>query len=382
MFDALRFHFLRQQGKVASLASSFEKVIWYLRSGLREKIPPITHQHDGYFTNISQRTYIFVSAGAYSSPFQFRNLLYLLDALECEDPRDKIYGTRTLVDWPGGSIPLPNYSKDSFVLAKEMVDILHVERPSQSSTWYATSLIHMVSLLAQSLITSQDHAVLREGIQSRREPPELRADFACRHGQQRVGDIRWTGVQIIGHFTVKRYERYSKLQWSHEGSHRLPLFVPKQTCSDDWIVISLEPYRDVHTELDDGERRRVRNEEEEFVYRNRGFVLRASRDGSHYQILGPAYRSISCPLWKIPSTHWKWFIFWWDSEDLLIHDLGFREYDSPINMDEQAEVVFAGQFSRFEGASYAKGPFSAEEIKEKLDNDPDTSLLEPERPVS
>lgn len=109
-----------------------------------------------------------------------------------------------------------------------------------------------------------------------------------------------------------------------------------------------------------------------------GFVLRASTSSSRYQIIGPVYQTRVFPGRGIPARRWKWFIFWWDAEDLLVHDWRISQYDDKKGMDEQADLCFGSRFSLAEETSYAIGPFSTDEIRAKLKNDPDTSLLEPE----
>jgi hypothetical protein len=39
----------------------------------------------------------------------------------CAEPKDKIYGVLSLIDWGDKVAPVPNYAKDAFQLAVEVL---------------------------------------------------------------------------------------------------------------------------------------------------------------------------------------------------------------------------------------------------------------------
>lgn len=54
-----------------------------------------------------------------------RRLAEVLDAMrhfQCADVRDELYGVLSLVDWHGSPVPIPDYSKDSFEIAVEILN--------------------------------------------------------------------------------------------------------------------------------------------------------------------------------------------------------------------------------------------------------------------
>ena len=58
----------------------------------------------------------------------FSEALELFSSLQCQDPRDKIYGTLGLIDWEHASPIEPDYSKSRYDLAAECLYRLHAQK--------------------------------------------------------------------------------------------------------------------------------------------------------------------------------------------------------------------------------------------------------------
>jgi hypothetical protein len=66
-----------------------------------------------------------------------------MNSFNCADLRDKIYGALSLINWGNNPVPIPDFNKDSFQLATEIIAIffLHNQlvmkhkffRPSEKS---------------------------------------------------------------------------------------------------------------------------------------------------------------------------------------------------------------------------------------------------------
>lgn len=58
----------------------------------------------------------------------FESLMTIVPRLQCEDPRDRFYGTRAVIDWKGMQPIEPDYNRDRFELALEVLQRLGVSR--------------------------------------------------------------------------------------------------------------------------------------------------------------------------------------------------------------------------------------------------------------
>lgn len=62
---------------------------------------------------------------------RIETIVQLRYGLECQDPRDKVYGALALIDWEGLAPVTPDYAKSPYDLAKEM----HLDRLPASTAW-------------------------------------------------------------------------------------------------------------------------------------------------------------------------------------------------------------------------------------------------------
>ncbi|OAK95224.1 hypothetical protein IQ06DRAFT_65561 [Phaeosphaeriaceae sp. SRC1lsM3a] len=366
--------------KSVSVAFQSERIFWRLRSWFHRSDPPIEcdyHTSDnGELRNLAmtQRKYLFLGAKPHPRRVHLRQLLKHLLLLECEDPRDRIYGIRSLIAWSRDKAPIPDYNKDAFLLATEVVESLHCDKPSQNFYWHQTSMTYLIRDLSRALFVSCNSAAFESALHCRRRDAKVRDESLARIPIRRVGDIRWVGMKACDLFHMTPRESYMELCLLDDNEGRPSFFAPKDTQPDDYILTCEPSYKWSNPTVEYYEDQILR----QVPFKDRVLVLRASYNSDRYHVLGAAYETTPLDDIFVERIDWKHFIIWWDAEDLLVHDWRVAQYDMNKGMDRQVDVCFGGRFSAFEGSTYAMGPFEPEVIKAKLDTDPDIAFLEPE----
>lgn len=97
----------------------------------------VLHPREGQSSQPSR----FERAGEEDSVHQTRHteslqvMMIVVSKLLCEDPRDRVYGTRALVDWRGMQPIEPDYNRDRFELALDVLQ--RIDEPRSLSTWFS-----------------------------------------------------------------------------------------------------------------------------------------------------------------------------------------------------------------------------------------------------
>jgi hypothetical protein len=84
-------------------------------------------------------------------PLPLEEVLIFIQDFECFDVRDRLYGVSSLVDWysfDGGDVPAPDYSKDPFSLAVEILQryVLQCELLVTPIHWLADELLKVFKI--------------------------------------------------------------------------------------------------------------------------------------------------------------------------------------------------------------------------------------------
>jgi hypothetical protein len=120
-----------------------------------------------------------------SAPFIDRG--YSIHQFECTDPRDKLYGVLAMVDWAGVSALVPNYEKDVFDVAVEVIARKEVSTNDYVLVWAhrLTSIfdLHPTDVSIQTRLRARDDATTV----SERSAP--------------IWDGNWQGVKILSRST-------------------------------------------------------------------------------------------------------------------------------------------------------------------------------------
>ncbi|CAO2655102.1 Nn.00g101660.m01.CDS01 [Neocucurbitaria sp. VM-36] len=225
------------------------------------------------------------------------HVLSIIGDFQCADARDKLYGILSLVDWQGGPVPLPNYSKNNFEVASEVLGVLltretgRSEPPALSWASYLWSLFDVPSAKEALLSAIRVRSNLLVEAQGKEASSSAPARYA---------DDSWEGVQI---------------------SPSLDSNDPN--CTEDWESYS----------------------------RNHGLIIRGPNNG-RYSLVGLTSRLNSNKKGLFSTWMPSSFTAWWHLEDLLI--CGWSEGDVLFVDEVYDKVPGLAKFGicAFEGSSY------------------------------
>jgi hypothetical protein len=218
-----------------------------------------------------------------------------MEGFQCTDPRDKLYGILSLVDWGQESRPVPDYSKDSFEVAADALCI--IVKTQRSSPWWL-----YVILLCQIFEITPETTSLRRAIEIRSGP----SGKASRSEDARLvqASSGWKYIQIGNHpgtsvsqtddgtpyLGLEQCQNFSKL-WT--GQETVVACVPLDTRAGDRFV------------YDDDLGGRIRG----------GVIARASEEGE-YSIIGP---TVSWSKNKLQDyADLRYLTAHWNIEDILV----------------------------------------------------------------
>jgi hypothetical protein len=121
--------------------------LWQLHAALSlwEKLPRMmlrcSHADLGDFPDQLLRTWFLLQAGVNRwNKGLLWNVMLDISSLQCEDPRDRVYGTLAVIDWEGTQPVEPDYSIDRFDLAVEVLRKLNRSSNFSFRLWEASDV--------------------------------------------------------------------------------------------------------------------------------------------------------------------------------------------------------------------------------------------------
>jgi hypothetical protein len=325
-----------------------------------------------YWETKAQRGSLSAGAAPDMRPTNLPRLLPFMADFQCEDPRDKIYGIRSLIDWRGHAAPFPDYSKDVFGLAVEITGIIHTQLRWQlvHNGWAERSMLMLAGHLREMLSLSNEQPLLQEAIRLRRGPTPGQIQprrLPEQHPQPRQGDILWWGSRLGDYNKLKHCGTYVEIRGRR---NKIVGFAPQDTQPGDWFLTCEDEVSSMGNSSWFWEYRRFAKQ---YIH-SPGLILRVAPDGQ-CSIIGPIFRPIGYrkPA-KLPDP--KFFVFWWDPEDLLVLEWRYSQYDCFNEVAAQADNCFGLRVSINPDSTLVKGPFHPEDIRKELKKDPTQVFLE------
>lgn len=94
-------------------------------------------------------------------------MIHVIQNLQCEDPRDRVFGTLAMIDWWGNKPIQPDYNKDPFDLALEVLQAIEIKplTTAGESGWNVSEATMVASLME---LRDQPSSRLVDEIQTRR----------------------------------------------------------------------------------------------------------------------------------------------------------------------------------------------------------------------
>jgi hypothetical protein len=289
-----------------------------------------------------------------------RRLAEVLDAMQhfhCADVRDRLYGVLSLVDWRGTPIPTPNYDKDRFEVA---VEILQRYLDERECAPFSEAVVDWAHQLWQVFdISSQDKA-LQKAVRVRCllsiVPQAIRSSCALQKvhikndlqtsytslsrpslyltGQRRtpskleMANI-WYGMRLhladtstkASSSTQTRYLCYTapaasgRLGKILDQHGHLFAYAPRNTRVDDWILRNSKPSKTKRVPI--------------------AIIVRPSKS-KEYSIVGQACIENEYPTEFARLLDFKHYQPHWDPEDLL---LLYWSYTSRVSSSQSQETI-------------------------------------------
>lgn len=103
--------------------------------------------------------------------------------LECAEPRDKVYGIISMIEWGDVAAPLPNYTQSDFKVAIEFLEAI---AKLQKTREHDESLWHCIIIVIKMLNLDIGSRGLDDALQARRGPPH---DFTTKPAEVRGEDF-------------------------------------------------------------------------------------------------------------------------------------------------------------------------------------------------
>lgn len=253
----------------------------------------------------------------------FHKLLFYVQA-DCSDPRDRLYGVLSVVDWPHTQKPEVNYEKDRYEVALDATRLLRVENPDTTR-----------ELCRIFQVTGEEASLRRTpGQWSSTSLPTVRS--RGRNSDRMFRDLHgWTGFKIggtlnaIGHFNTygRQFECILSLQENEgscvlkveDGQEVMLMRGPLDTRKGDWLIFQ-------------------RNAVEQDL----ALIIRRSRSNIH-RLVGHVFVRECNHLLKRLRVHcsgYPSFLPCWTPEDVLLSGWTAHQLDSDnITQDQVSELV-------------------------------------------
>jgi len=166
---------------------------WILQRCILDNIPLYDFWQPlclGFFNSVPHRGCLRLSASARKP--SLGEVLLMLNCFNCVDARDNLYGILSLVGWPDGQRPIPDYTKDNFEVAKHVLSLW-------THGGIYTTLQYQCSLLSKLFDVTLELASFRDAI-ALRSSTAPQTDLGLQGNQySEIAKVKtaWRGIQIV-----------------------------------------------------------------------------------------------------------------------------------------------------------------------------------------
>ena len=254
--------------------------------------------------------------------------------LECTDPRDRLYGVLSLVNWPDQQKPEADYQKDYFQVAADVFEYFPKSWNNENACYGALALCRAFQALALRSNTSRPNRN-----SNRDDASDLVRD-----------DCEWQGLQISDVVTSFKSS-------SHSGDERLRVYLSTQK-GGGWSVLEL--HRNSETMIFPAPLG-TRNGDwlvfESSVLGERGFlglIVRISESGA-YTVVGQVYvrefdyMTFKMLLMDVANVS---FAGHWHPEDLLLLGWSISKVTSGESTAHEISEFVNRRICAWDGSSY------------------------------
>tara|TARA_R110002003_G_scaffold502_6_gene20089 strand:+ start:3620 stop:5680 length:2061 start_codon:yes stop_codon:yes gene_type:complete len=281
-----------------------------------------------------------LATGAWG-PLRLAEVLDAMQHFECADARDRLYGILSLIDWSGSSVPVPDYDKDCFEVAVEVLRrflTVNACAPTRGSS------IEWAARLCEMFHVSLEQSALRDALRTRIDDRETLAtifeqyrrtgvDAVEVHQQRpfhlgdhgwRRGATTWLRPEELGVYDSHWYG--VRLQSAQDVKQRSSIPEVTYLCcvkarTDDSITVIVDEHRRVFAyaprETQPGDIYLQSRRTALFRLEPLAVILRNVTDGC-YKVVGQAFLSYKCSPWACLTLRCEIFRPRWHPEDLIL----------------------------------------------------------------
>ncbi|KAH7085500.1 heterokaryon incompatibility protein-domain-containing protein [Paraphoma chrysanthemicola] len=317
-----------------------------------------------YIDRQAQRSSLATGAGIVTGPKKLPQLLEFMEDFHCEDPRDRIYGIRSLIDWQGQAAPFPDYGKDAFSLAVEVMGV--IKALPEWGLGITTNGFNQARRLRRCLAFSTENSLLQDAIRRRRPGLICQYRMPKSYPGPNQGEFLWCGETLGRNYKLEDRDTHVQIR---SRQNEIVALGPKDTQLGDWFLTNdVSPQMASHITL-----LGYKFYAKQYPW-SPGLVIRVARNGV-CSIIGPAF----CPLsWAVyvKLQDPKIFVFWWDSEDILVLEWRYSQYDKHEEVAKQRDNCFGLRATVSPESTMVKGPFEPQEIQAEISKGAERMFLE------
>ncbi|KAH8725749.1 heterokaryon incompatibility protein-domain-containing protein [Phaeosphaeriaceae sp. PMI808] len=193
-----------------------------------------------------QRGCLALASGA-QGPRRLSEVLDAMQHFHCADVRDKLYGVLSLVDWIGTSIPTPDYNKDPFQVAIEVLG--RYLREKNCAPVYGED-IEWAGRLCEVFNISLKQMALYEAIRVRCLPSDIPGTISALRSGSEIDNINRNTPQLVPLSISTDIRHQKRIEKRSYGSSVSALSLMgrrerKSRLKDTWYGIRLHAENDV-----------------------------------------------------------------------------------------------------------------------------------------
>lgn len=180
-------------------------------------------------------------------PIPLSSALRHVRSLKCADPRDKVYGILSVVDWSNTTPICPDYTKDRMDIATEVIKATRICQDLPQVDWVVRSL---------DLIDHTSHR-LGEAVQKRRLSPEHLVNTGQEYDRTwdffqgwhlAYEDGKWVLSHSQSHdkapISIRPWQEYLSSRETSTEDNQHTVILPPVTKAGDWLLIQY-PFQDL-----------------------------------------------------------------------------------------------------------------------------------------
>ena len=283
--------------------------------------------HEGFLNIEAQRGCLGLATG-FRGRRRLREVLDAMQKFQCTDVRDRLFGVLALIEWGSGEPAVPDYSKDNYEVAIQVLR-LHLQNP-ESNPVSGLAVVDWARMLCEIFQVNIEARAVQQAIAVRHGSQFFSNKFWSIHDRKVEPDSpskfreKWYGIQLCYNTIIGRetsipgdlpdpYLCCSTHESTHEFDFGVPYveildqmqrvygYAPAETRPSDWLIFGEEGVLDNASSM--------------------MAIVRSVDDGRRsYTIIGQASKNRDYKCRILRKLEWRYFCVNWNGnmEDLFL----------------------------------------------------------------